>query len=997
MKRVDGLRMIRFGLMGIVYLLAALLGIVLTREGGSVAALWPPNAILLGVLLRTAPSNWLGYIGICLFANALANLLMGDSVAVALGFVACNAIEILTFVAVVWRFMPLPIVLKNTAHPLTLVSAGVVSAAAGATAGAGLLNAVYAMPYRAVWLTWWIASVMGFAIIMPVALSASGSAVKQLFCGKQRLEIIICGLSVIATTVVVFLQSSYTQSSHTLLYLLVPLLLWGSYRFGVFACSVLSVSVAVLAIAFTLHGIGPLDHDSGNFAFDSIQSLQLYLGTVLLPPLMLGIEHDKQLLIEAELGHSRARYRQLYEEAPVMMHCIDPQGRLLSVSTYWLDVMGYKHDEVIGRYYVEFLTEPSRRYALATAIPKYVHTGLCRNAPYQMVKKSGEIMDTQVSTTAERNDRGDIVRSLSVILDVTARKRAEASLIAEKERAQVTLKSIGDAVITTDAEGYINYLNPVAETLTGWSYEAAQGQPLLTVFRIINECNREPAINPVTRCLAEGRIVGLANHTILVNRDGQEYAIEDSAAPIQDAYNQVLGAVLVFHDVSEQRRLQQEMTHQAQHDALTGLVNRSEFERRLQRVIETAQQHASEHALCYLDLDQFKVVNDTCGHAAGDALLQQLSVLFESKIRDRDTLARLGGDEFGVLLEHCSLASAQSVANTLRQATEDFRFSWQDQCFRVGVSIGLVPVDATSHSVDNVLQAADSACYVAKDAGRNRVHVYLDDDEVLVHRYGQMQWISRIQRALEEDRFELYAQPIVALNDPPEKGAHYEFLIRLAEEDGRVSLPGAFMPAAERYNLAVAIDRWVVSHAFRWLADHPAVLDDLGLFTLNLSGHSIGDRSFHAYVLHQLDETELPAEKICFEITETAAVANLTEATRFMLALKIRGCCFSLDDFGSGLSSFGYLKALPVDFLKIDGLFVKDIVEDPVDLAMVRSINEIAQLLNKQTVAEYVENDDILAQLRMLGVDYGQGYGLGKPQPLSILFSQSLNLVSRSI
>lgn len=556
-------------------------------------------------------------------------------------------------------------------------------------------------------------------------------------------------------------------------------------------------------------------------------------------------------------------------------------------------------------------------------------------------------------------------------------------LAQAKERAQVTLESIGDAVITTDANGRVDYLNPVAEILTGWSVESAQGVPLPEVFRIINEYSREPATDPVARCLAEGCIVGLANHTVLINRHGQEFAIEDSAAPIRDTNNQVLGAVLVFHDVSEQRRLQKAISHQAQHDALTGLFNRYEFEHRLQQTIEMAQVQNSEHALCYLDLDQFKLVNDTCGHAAGDALLQQLSALFESKIRQCDTLARLGGDEFGVLLEHCALTNAKSIANALRQAVEDFSFSWQEQRFRVGVSIGLVTVDAMSTSVANILQAADSACYVAKDAGRNRVHVYLEHDEMLAQRYGEMQWVSRIQQALEDDQFELYAQPICALNEGVSGGLHCELLLRLVEKDGKVSLPGAFMPAAERYNLAVAIDRWVVSQALQWLVIHPNVVDRLALCTLNLSGHSIGDRLFHAYVLKQLDDTGIPAEKICFELTETAAIANLADATRFMQTLKTRGCRFSLDDFGSGLSSFGYLKALPVDYLKIDGLFVKDIIEDPVDLAMVRSINEIAQLLNKETVAEYVENDAILNELRALGVDYGQGYSLGRPQPLS--------------
>ncbi|WP_256998772.1 EAL domain-containing protein [Nitrosococcus oceani] len=580
-----------------------------------------------------------------------------------------------------------------------------------------------------------------------------------------------------------------------------------------------------------------------------------------------------------------------------------------------------------------------------------------------------------------------MAHSLTVMHDVTARNRAEAALVAEKERIQVTLESIGDGVITTDANSRINYLNPTAEAMTGWLLAAARGKALPDVLQIINESTREPVADPLAPCLTGSSAVRSTNPTVLISRHGAEYSIEISAAPIRDANNQVLGAVLVFHDVSEQRRLQCEIAHQAQHDALTGLVNRREFERRLQRVIETVQTQNSEHALCYLDLDQFKLVNDTCGHASGDALLQQLAVLFEKNIRRRDTLARLGGDEFGLLLEHCSLDRALQIANTLRQTVEGFRFCWNGQHFRIGVSIGLVPITIANSSAASVLQTADSACYVAKDGGRNRIHIYREHDVELARRHGEMQWVARIQQALEENRFQLYAQPIVPLKATLSGGIHCELLLRLVENDGKISPPGAFMPAAERYNLAVAIDRWVVTQALRWLAAHPALLDRITLCTINLSGHSIGDRFFHAYVLRQFDDTGLPAKKICFEITETAAVANLADATRFMEALKTRGCCFSLDDFGSGLSSFAYLKALPVNFLKIDGLFVKDIVDDPIDLAMVRSINEIGHLLGKKTIAEYIENDAILDKLRGLGIDYGQGYGLGQPQPLSALLA----------
>jgi diguanylate cyclase (GGDEF)-like protein len=427
-----------------------------------------------------------------------------------------------------------------------------------------------------------------------------------------------------------------------------------------------------------------------------------------------------------------------------------------------------------------------------------------------------------------------------------------------------------------------------------------------------------------------------------------------------------------------------DLEHQASHDALTALVNRQEFERRLQRVIETARTKGAEHALCYLDLDQFKVINDTCGHEAGDELLRQVGGVLQQRTRKRDTLARLGGDEFGVLMEHCSLTQARRVAHGLREAIEGFRFIWEGRTFEVGVSIGLVCITDVSGSILNILSAADRACYAAKDQGRNRVHVYDEGDAELARRHGEMQWVARIPQALEEHRFHLVRQPIVPLNSGLSEGEHYELLIRMEDEEGRIVLPGAFLPAAERYNLSVKIDRWVIAKALAWLKGDPKQLKGLFLCTINLSGRSLGDEEFLEFIIRQFDETDIPAEKVCFEITETAAIANLFNATRFINALKKRGCRFALDDFGSGLSSFAYLKNLPVDYLKIDGAFVKDMVDDPIDLAMVKSINEIGQAMGKKTIAEHVENEAILEKLKLpeIGVDYAQGYGIAQPRPI---------------
>ena len=463
--------------------------------------------------------------------------------------------------------------------------------------------------------------------------------------------------------------------------------------------------------------------------------------------------------------------------------------------------------------------------------------------------------------------------------------------------------------------------------------------------------------------------------------DGEELTVIVSM-PIPETEDGIRSVPVSILDITKRKQAEQALSFQATHDALTGLINRSEFERRLGRVLDTSRELGDEHALCYLDLDQFKVINDTCGHLAGDELLCQLGQLLPASVRKRDTLARLGGDEFGVLMEQCTLAQARRVASKVRGAVAEFRFLWKEQVFRIGVSIGLVPITETSGSVANVLSAADSACYAAKDEGRNRVHVHQPGDSRLARRQGEMQWVARIDQALEDQRLQLWSQPIVPVMTDSGEGEHFELLLRLVDEQGEIVLPGAFLPAAERYGLSTRLDRWVIGAAFDWLKRSPKLLEPLHLCCINLSGKSLADEEFLEFVHEQFEQSQIPAQKICFEVTETATIANMSRAMAFMGTLKARGCRFALDDFGSGLSSFAYLKALPVDYLKIDGAFVKDIVNDEVDLAMVRSINDVAKIMGKRTIAEFVENDAILEKLREIGVDCAQGYGISRPAPI---------------
>lgn len=467
--------------------------------------------------------------------------------------------------------------------------------------------------------------------------------------------------------------------------------------------------------------------------------------------------------------------------------------------------------------------------------------------------------------------------------------------------------------------------------------------------------------------------------------DGAHRILRNSGKPVFDASGAFQGYRGAVKDVTVAYRMAQKIAHQATHDPLTGLLNRRAFEQSIYSLLESKCSGGEEHAICYLDLDQFKVVNDTCGHVAGDELLRQLADLLAHQIRKGDTLARLGGDEFGVLMEYCTTAQAHRVADALRQSIQNFRFVWDNKRFNLGVSIGLVPVNEGRGSVAAVLSAADNACYAAKNAGRNRIHVYREDDAALARRRGDIQWLARINHALEDDRFHLYCQPIAPITPAAYKGAHYELLIRMEDEDGQMVLPGLFLPAVERYDLATKLDRWVIRTTFKWLSRRPERLNDLFLCGINLSGCSLTNNGVLDFIINQLGKYGIPPYKICFEVTETAAIVNLSNATHFIKALNELGCQFALDDFGSGLSSFAFLKNLPVDFLKIDGVFVKGIADDPIDLAMVKSINEIGHAMGKQTIAEFVENKGILDKLKRgeIGVDYVQGYAIGRPQPVA--------------
>lgn len=598
-------------------------------------------------------------------------------------------------------------------------------------------------------------------------------------------------------------------------------------------------------------------------------------------------------------------------------------------------------------------------------------------------------LEIQISEGAD----GSASEHSGMVRDITEQRLLQEQLNRERDLARTTLASINDGVITTDASGCVTFINAEARRLTGWQLDEAQGKPIHHIYRLADEESGTHLANPARLVLNHGKSLQSDTHCLLLNRDEGRTPIQNSAAPIRSQEGLTLGVVVVFQDVSLTRDLSAQLTYQASHDALTGLMNRRAFETTLATLLDAND--GCDHVLCYIDLDQFKIVNDTCGHLAGDELLRQVAHKMKSHVRGSDTVARLGGDEFAILLPNCPLSNASRITEALRKEIESYRFAWQSHTFSIGTSIGIVPiVSGAPMSLNQALQAADIACYAAKESGRNRVHCYESSDSTLMERHGELQWVQRLQRGLDADAFRLFAQPIVAVsaNTP----AYHEILLRL-EENGQIISPGSFLPAAERYHLMPKIDRWVVKNTLAWLSDYyrQAAPDALSCWGINLSGASLSDPAFCEDLIKQVTKADLPSGSLCFEVTESAAIAQLSRVSELIIQLKALGCYFALDDFGTGLSSFSYLKQLPVDFLKIDGHFIRHIHQDPIDRAMVEAIHSVGKTLNIATIAEFVETQATLDVLVELNIDYAQGYLWGKPQPLTALAQADIKMMPR--
>ncbi|MDP6615666.1 MAG: EAL domain-containing protein [Gammaproteobacteria bacterium] len=644
-------------------------------------------------------------------------------------------------------------------------------------------------------------------------------------------------------------------------------------------------------------------------------------------------------------------------------------------------LLGIPPDQLIGRDVTD-MVRPAYRSLVANVIEQQL-AGKRNGVRYELQLIDGEERTRWAEATAMCMRYRGQPAILTVARDISYRKSVEATLGRGRQQAQITLESLGESVITADTDGNIDYMNAAAEKLTGTQRDEALGQPFGDIVKLVREDDRRDLGDPVSRCLQKRRRISMGRRALLMPSNGNgEISIEATASPIMSPDEELAGAVIIMRDVSELRGLTREMSYQASHDPLTGLANRREFERQVNAGLEAARAEGSQHVLCYMDLDRFKVVNDTCGHQAGDNTLREVAGLLREHVRDSDVVARLGGDEFGMLLVGCPLDKARQIADDVCAAVRGYRFAWQDRIFDVGISIGLVEMSDKSGSPEEVLNAADSACYVAKQQGRGQVHVYSARDEVAATQRGEIVWLRKLQAAIHDEQFELYVQPIISVAGRIPSGPAVEVLLRMHDPEDGLVMPNEFIGAAERYQLMGTLDRWVVEATLAAVASGTIRLPDERSVAINISGQTMADEGFLDFVVTTLDHSQVNPGQICFEVTEQAVLRDIEQSRRFIGVLHGIGCSFSLDDFGSDVGSLASLQGLEIDFLKLDGVYTHDIDINSVNQEVVSAVTRLSRAVGFKVVAEQVEDQPSFDGLRDLGVNFIQGNYVEKPHAL---------------
>ena len=680
---------------------------------------------------------------------------------------------------------------------------------------------------------------------------------------------------------------------------------------------------------------------------------------------------------EDRLRESEERYLDIFDNTSDLIQCLGPDGRFLYTNKAWRATLGYSESEISDLSLPDIL-HPDSIMCCQDRFKRLKKGDTLSKIEFKFITKAGKTVHL-AGECGSIIKNGEAISTRGIFKNVTEEKKTEQALIISENRYQSLYQNAPDIDIVVNSDGKIVTVNNNGAKILGYTPEELLG---ISAIDTVHLEDQDMVFNHLQQQF-EGCKTDRDLEFRKTRKNGSQLWVQMRTSLIPGNSENEKNLLIVCRDITETRKLAEQLTYQASHDDLTDLINRREFERRLIRLLSEDRRSGDTHALCYLDLDQFKIINDACGHLAGDELLRQVASVMAGQVRSRDTLARLGGDEFAVLMEYCSIEQADKLANRFRKAIEDFRFHWKSRRFSIGVSIGVVPINDSINTLEQVMGFADSACYAAKDAGRNRVFIYRQDDATVEHHTGELHWASKISGALEQNRFLLYAQPIFPIDDLNNSGC-YEILIRLKETNDVIVKPGSFLPSAERFNLSNKLDKWVFESTLNWFTTQHVAFNKLKSCSINLSGLSLSDESFLEFIENTLDESGFPYNKLCFEITETAAISNLVRATTFINQLKEKGCQFALDDFGSGFSSYAYLKNLPVDVIKIDGTFIRNIENNTVDRAVVKSICEISKLMNKKITAEYVESKAALEILRELDVDFVQGNYLAAPLPLAL-------------
>ena len=952
---------------GLLYFALAMVAIFLSRRSGSVAMLWYANAAVALVLQAKTGKHWPILLGATAVGNLAANLTFGDTVQLTLRFICANTAEILAGAVMLRRYCVAADCISSPGRlARALLVGGVVPAFVGALVAVMLLSDSGLGSAGKLWLSWFEGSSIGGVAVLPLGLLLTARGWRPLWIDMRRPSVLLALLLVVCVS-----MFAPPRLPHPYVYISIVLVLVASIgRFAGASLGVLLGSLSV-AVVIAMGSFGPLM--SSHSLNEGLFYLPLML--VMLPPLLLAATFERIRHGVIDLAQREDDFRNLYEKAPVLMHSVGLDRRLLSVNDEWLARLGYERSEVLGRPSTDFLTPESRRQAEETMIPRFIAQGVLRDVEYQMVTKSGDVLDVQLSAIWQRDARGRPLRTLSVIKETTEQKRLAAELVAEKERIEVTLQSIGDGVVTTDHHGRITYMNPVAEQLVGCSLAESQGLAFGEVVHMFDHATGVPLSSPIENCLYGKRVAGVPQNAVLRDRQGKEYGVQNSVAPILDKNGLLQGAVMVFQDVSEARALSQRLAYLAHHDSLTDLPNRVLFQDRVHQACQFALRHRNRFAVVFMDLDHFKHVNDSLGHAVGDELLKMVSQRLTGTLRGSDTVCRLGGDEFVMLLS--DVGGPDDVGEVAKKILREVAVPCvlEGTEVNVGISLGIAVFPGDGEDPETLMKHADAAMYRSKREGRNRYQFFSKAVDQAAS--ARLRLEADIRRGLAEGQFIAHYQPVIdAASGQP---VALEALARWSRPEHGLEGPFVFITIAEESGLIVPLGAAMLHQACEQLRAWRGTA--LGHITIavNVSPVQLADAGFVDMVTDTLRATGTDGAQIAFEITESTLMTDPEATLGILQRIKALGIRIAVDDFGTGYSSLSHLKRFPVDSVKIDRSFVRDLETDPDDRELVKAIVAMSRSLRLRVVAEGVETDAQAEMLTAMGCTSLQGFLYAKP------------------